>query len=120
MLQRKEMLYNKQDSDRVATKLGVLLTAILFSSLLTAVFDYTFLEALGLLGVGSVLYVVARSRVALDTLMAYSALMFIVYIVSVFTGWAMTFFGISGVVMVFSLFIFFLKKELPEFPDDNE
>jgi hypothetical protein len=120
MIQRKEMFYSKQDSDRVITKIGVLLTATLFSSLVTAVFDYTFLEALGLLGVGSVLYVVARSKVALDTLMAYSALMFTVYIVSVFSGWTVTFFGISGVVMVFSLFIFFLKKELPEFPDDNE
>jgi len=120
MLQRKEMYYNKQDSDRVITKIGVLLIATLFSSLLTAVFDYTFLEALGLLGIGSVLYVVARSKVALDTLMAYSALMFMVYIVSIFSGWSLTFFGVSGVVMVFSLFIFFLKKELPEFPDDNE
>ena len=120
MLQRNEMLYDKEDSDRVITKIGVLLTATLFSSLLTAVFDYTFLEALGLLGIGSVLYVVARSKVALDTLMAYSALMFVVYIVSVFSGWSLTFFGVSGIVMVFSLFIFFLKKELPEFPDDNE
>ena len=114
------MYYDKEDSDRVITKIGVLLTATLLSSLLTALFNYTFLEALGLLGIGSVLYVVARSKVALDTFMAYSALMFMVFIVSVFSGWALTFFGVSGVVMVFSLFIFFLKKELPEFPDDNE
>lgn len=114
------MYYDKEDSDRVITKIGVLLIATLFSSLLTAVFDYTFLEALGLLGIGSVLYVVARSKVALDTLMAYSALMGVVWLLALISGWTVSFFGVSGVVMVLSLFIFFLKKELPEFPNDNE
>lgn len=120
MMQRKETFYNKRDSDRVAIKLGVLVFTILTSILLTSVLDLTFLEALGALGVVSVYYVLVRSSEGLSTFYGYAGLMCLIWIVSLFSGWALGFLQVSGVVMVLSLIFLMLKKELPEFPEINE
>lgn len=120
MIQRSEMFYDKQASDRVAIKLGVLVFTILTSILLTSVLDLTFLEALGALGVGSVLYVLVRSSEGLPTFYGYAGLMCLIWMVSVFSGWALGFLQVGGVVMVLSLIFLMLKKEIPEFPEKNE
>lgn len=114
------MFYNKQDSDRVAIKLGVLVFTILTSILLTAVLDLTFLEALGALGVGSVLYVLVRSSEGLSVFLGWVALMFLLWIVAIFSGWMLSFLQVGGVVMLISLFYLLLKKEIPEFPEIDE
>ena len=120
MIARKEMLYDKKDSDRVATKLGVLIVTTLLSILILSIFDLTFIEALGALGIASVLYVVSRSKAGLETFYGFTIMAFLVWIVTVLAGMTLGFLQVCGVVMVSSLFFLMLKKELPGLPEKDE
>lgn len=120
MIARKEMLYDKKDSDRVATKLGVLVVVTLLAGLITSIFDITFTEALGVLGIASVLYVVSRSKAGLETFYGFTVMSFLVWIVAIVAGTPLGFLQVCGVVVVFSLIFLMLKKELPDLPEKDE
>lgn len=114
------MFYDKKDADRAATKLGILLAYTLLSLLILSIFDLTFIEALGALGIASVLYVVSRSKAGLDTFYGFTILAFLVWIVTVLAGMPSGFLQVCGVVMVSSLLFMMLKKELPGLPEKDE
>ena len=120
MIQRKEMLYDKKDSDRVAIKLGVLVVVSILSVLITPIFDITFTESLGVLGIASVLYVVSRSKAGLETFYGFTIMSFLVWIVSILAGMPLGFLQVCGVVVIFSIIFLMLKKELPDLPEKDE
>jgi hypothetical protein len=120
MIYRKEMFYDKKDADRAATKLGILLAYTLLSLLILSIFDLTFIEALGALGIASVLYVVSRSKAGLETFYGFTILAFLVWIVTVLAGVPLGFLQACGIVVISSLIFMVLKKELPGLPEKDE